>query len=385
MRTASAGLRRSIFFGALLVLLLSSCSVAIIGPARDQILSLRQPRQSFPDVVFANNGQADVVYYGSSAGFTESLALPTTNPDTVAVEVGDLNGDGSLDLQFAQLGQYEAIINNGAQSFTSVSTLATASTPIGLGLFDFENDNDIDIAAIGGAGSEVFRSTGGGVINDQGSTALGPTTAPQAIAIIDYDNNGFDDVIVADETSPSAIEIRAFQNVGTGFDPPFSIHNLTTAVSDIAVADVDGTNGDDLIVTLNGGSDLVLLGNGAGGFSTATPVAVDTWQSRAVAVGDINKDGSLDLVIATNGVNRTYLGSGTGTFTPGPGIGTETNLSSDVALVDADLDSNLDAIFAENNTPNLIYYGNGDGTFGGPVQIGTASNTTTAVVVGDFD
>ncbi|MCA8965690.1 MAG: VCBS repeat-containing protein, partial [Planctomycetes bacterium] len=95
----------------------------------------------------------------------------------------------------------------------------------------------------------------------------------------------------------------------------------------LALGDVDGDGDLDLVVGnsgfLGGGQTRLYFNDGAGRFSdeTATRLPVDHQITRAVALGDVDGDGDLDLVIGNSpiygtvtGQNRPYLNDGTGTF-----------------------------------------------------------------------
>lgn len=112
-------------------------------------------------------------------------------------------------------------------------------------------------------------------------------------------------------------------------------------------------------------------------------------QPLAVAVGDFNGDGKLDVAVANSGDNTVtiLLGNGDGTFTPASGSPI-TGFSGPVSIAVAQfrtVGNRLDLAVANssNNTVSILL-GNGDGTFtvGTPVSV-TAS--PQAVVAADFD
>jgi hypothetical protein len=88
----------------------------------------------------------------------------------------------------------------------------------------------------------------------------------------------------------------------------------------IVAADFNDDGKLDLAITnYDGGSMTILLGNRDGTFKpeTGSPVAVGT-NPVALAVGDFNGDGEVDLVVAnqTDNTLTILLGNGDGTFTP---------------------------------------------------------------------
>jgi hypothetical protein len=93
------------------------------------------------------------------------------------------------------------------------------------------------------------------------------------------------------------------QTVGTG-----------TAPSAVAAGDFNHDGKLDLAITNSGDATVsILLGNGSGGFTATTPISVG-FNPDSVAVGDFNNDGNLDLAVANEGSNTIsiLLGNGAG-------------------------------------------------------------------------
>src|SRR5262249_8747860 len=89
------------------------------------------------------------------------------------------------------------------------------------------------------------------------------------------------------------------------------------------VADFNGDGRPDLAIGNAGSNNVsILLNNGNSTFTPATgsPVAAGL-NPRAVAAGDLNGDGHIDIVTANASVNTlsVLLGNGDGTFTPATG------------------------------------------------------------------
>jgi hypothetical protein len=133
----------------------------------------------------------------------------------------------------------------------------------------------------------------------------------------------------------------------------------------------------------------VLLGNGDGTFQAAVTYNSGGLYSDAVVLGDLNRDGKLDLVVAneyasssgTNGSVGVLLGNGDGTFQAVVNTSTPTPLGGlrSLALADFDGDGKLDLAVGAGN---LLLLGNGDGTFQTPIVLGAGG---PGIAVGDFN
>jgi hypothetical protein len=160
-------------------------------------------------------------------------------------------------------------------------------------------------------------------------------------------------------------------------------------------------NGDGIpdLATMNvgatGGSVSVLLNNGDGTFQTVRNTPITNYNpyaygGNALAVGDFNRDGKLDLATsAMYGVN-VLLGRGDGTFvyTVQPeAFGAE---SFSLATGDMDGDGNLDLLEAvegsfDSSTSVAVLWGHGDGTFGGASYTHVDGANINSLALADFN
>ena len=154
----------------------------------------------------------------------------------------------------------------------------------------------------------------------------------------------------------------------------------------IAVGDFNGDGKLDLATT-NQGDDTVsiLLGNGDGTFQSQTTVPTGV-APDAIVAGDFNGDGKLDLAVAnfTDNTISILLGNGDGTFTAGRTI---TGVNSPFAMISGDFRNagRLDlAVLDQADGLVSILLGNGDGTFANKIDT-AVGRSPTALVTGDFN
>jgi hypothetical protein len=157
----------------------------------------------------------------------------------------------------------------------------------------------------------------------------------------------------------------------------------------IAVGDMNRDGKPDLLVA-NGesGSVGILLGNGDGTFQ-----AVHTLQVGgvpfSVVTADVNADGKRDLLVAGGGVGL-FLGNGDGTFQEGQFVGD----GDEVRVADMNRDGKLDVVAAKQCvfSPGQcaagivnVFLGNGDGTFQGPQTYHSGGDFAYSIAIADIN
>lgn len=336
------------------------------------------------------------VGYGSNGALQTSLAgkLGTgnfgnaanygTNVHPESIALGDLNGDGKLDLVASNRSSstVSILLANGDGTFNNKTDYSIGGTPKPVALADLNGDGVLDIVSVrtDGTGSTLLGN-GDGTFQSKVDFTAGTTSV--AVAVGDLNNDGIPDIVTANQGADTASVLlgngdgtfKAKTDFGTGSQPQA-----------ITLGDVNGDNILD-IVAANRGDDTisVLTGKGGGTFNTKTNFTTGT-TPFSVKLGDLNGDGLLDVVTTNIGTNNAsvLLGNGNGTYKAKTDYGTGSTPTS-VALGDLNGDGTLDIIAGNQGSGSVsVLLGNGNGTFQSKSD-NAAGTTTTSVAVGDFN
>ena len=206
--------------------------------------------------------------------------------------------------------------------------------------------------------------------------------AGDRVALGDLDGDGDLDAFLSSEASPNEVWMNDgagnFSDSGQRLRAHPSLHS-----SDAALADLDADGDLDAFVANYGFSgepryNTVWTNDGDGQF-TNTGQTLGSSESRAVSVGDLDGDGDLDAFVVNSDVifvpgyqprNRVWLNDGGGTFTGGQSLGRERSMG--VRLGDVDRDGDLDILVANNggDEEDKIWLNRGNATFQGGQSLG---------------
>ena len=325
-----------------------------------------------------------------------SVSSPVTTSNNQAIAVGDFNNDGNLDYVVANQGASATatvMLGNGSGTFTAQSTTYPAgNSPEAAVVADFNGDGKLDIAFANASSNGVTILLGNGDGTFTSPASQPAITNAAAIAVGDFNGDGIPDLAVSNNGSVVTILL------GNG-DGTFTVGSSTTVPTwsinpeGIVAMDFNGDGKLDLAVTsANANSPAsyqvtILLGNGDGTFTAGNSYPTGNGD-QSIAGGDFNGDGKPDLAIANYNDNTVtvLLGNGDGTFTAaGSPVSTGT---APFAIVAADLnnDGKLDLVTA-NYSANTVTFllGHGDGTFAASATAPSVGGEPDGVVVGDFN
>lgn len=330
---------------------------------------------------------------------TPSISLAGTDYSTgsrsQAIAVADLNGDGKLDLVVGNLDSatVSVFLGNGDGTFKPRVDFATGLFPNAVTIGDFNGDGKPDLALANGSGTaSILLGNGDGSFQPHVDYAAGP--AAFSLAAGDFNGDGKLDLAVVNNNSNQSGTVSILLGNGDGTFQPHVDYAVGTGPYSVAVGDFNRDGKLDLVVanyafvyTVS-----VLLGNGDGTFKPQVTYPVGT-QPDCVAVGDLNGDGKLDLAVSDffDGAVSVLLGNGDGTFQSHVEYPAG-RLPSAVIIGDFNGDGKLD-LATSNYAPGgfnvppgflSILLGNGDGSFQAPTTFVAGPNPAT-VVVGDFN
>lgn len=299
--------------------------------------------------------------------------------DTLAIAVGDVNGDGKVDVVSASNGGPNTVWLNDDDRFIDSNQVLGSAQTFAIALADIDADGDLDIIAGEGSSSTVWTNDGTGVFSDS-TQALG--NGAWTVSVGDIDADGDLDIVFGDFGG-----MQVFTNNGSGL---FANTNQALGTSDtvsVILADIDGDLDLDLIAGNTNAQPNTVWENDGFGVFTNTLQTLGTEETSSIAMGDIDGDGDLDMISgngdsATNAANTVWANNGSGVFTnTGQSLGNEKTYS--VALGDIDADGDLDLLVGNYGEPDSVWT-NANGVFTNTNQaLGKAY--TRAIVVSDMD
>jgi type II secretory pathway component GspD/PulD (secretin) len=289
----------------------------------------------------------------------------------------------TLGTSAASFGNEQAVAGVTSSSFP-VANYAVGTTPTAVAIADLNNDGFQDLVVANNADNNVSVLLGVGDGTFGTATTFNVGKAPVAITSADFNADGFADVAVVNFTD-NTVSILLGKGDGT-FLPQTTIPTGKTPTA-IATGDFNADGHPDLVVTNSLDNTIsVYLGNGDGTFQTAVTYPTGV-KPVSVAVGDMNGDTFPDLVVVNQTENTigVYFNNGQGVFglrTPY----TTGNLPTAVALADFNLDGFLDVAVA-NQTDNTVSIFLNTGTNGnlGPQATYLTGTAPVAITVADFN
>lgn len=282
-----------------------------------------------PDLIqtgFSGTWVSRIFQNDGSGAFTEINAGSLSGASASSIALGDLDGDGDLDLILTGATETSYISkiyrNDGNAAFTEINAGSLTGVYNGsIALGDLDGDGDLDLVLTGATNlggsariSRIYRNAGNGSFTEINAGSLAGV-AMSSIVLGDIDGDGDLDLILTGSTGSEKIS-RIYQNDGNGALTEINVASLTGAYDgSIALGDLDGDGDLDLVLTgrpVGTGISKVYLNDGSGAFTEINPGSLTSVYDSSIALGDLDGDGDLDLILtgdisSDRGISKIYL------------------------------------------------------------------------------
>ncbi len=308
-----------------------------------EIPSLKKSDASFSNRLFRNNGD------GSFTDVTEKAGL-TGVGYSMGVAAGDYDNDGFVDLYVAGFDRNQLFHNNGDGTFTDVTEKAGVSGRVpGLGKpwsvtagwIDYNNDGLLDLFVVNyldysiskahscqtgnivdycspneyrGTPNILYRNNGDGTFIDasQQSRISQYPGKGMGVAFADYDDDGFTDIFVSNDTFPNCLLHNngdgTFTDVALLAGVAYNENGKTVAGMGTDFRDIDNDGKPDIFHAAMFGDSFPLYRNmGNGQFEDVTDMTgLTAMTTRFTAWGtgifDFDNDGNKDIFAAASAI-----------------------------------------------------------------------------------
>jgi hypothetical protein len=337
--------------------------------------------------------------------------------------VGDYDNDGFDDLFITALGQSHLFHNNGNGTFTEVTKAAGMSGPsefsTSAAWVDYDRDGKLDLVVANyvqwseqtdlyctldgahksyctpesykGTSIRLWHNLGGGKFEDATLKArLGdPTSKSLGIAILDYNADGWPDILIANDTQPNKLYLNkkdgTFEERGVPSGIAFSEDGIARAGMGVDAADYDRSGHPSVIISNFANQMVSLYHNEGNGLFVDEAPQSEVGRATLVTLGfgcfffDYDNDGWPDIFVADGHIEdaiervqkrvsyaepaHLFRNLGGGKFQEvtaqmGPAL-VAPRVARGAAYADIDNDGFLDVLVTTNAGPAVLFHNEG--------------------------
>jgi enediyne biosynthesis protein E4 len=337
----------------------------------------------------------------------------------MGVAVGDYNNDGFPDILITCVGQNRLFRNTGKGAFVDVTRASGLDGRHAMSTsalwFDYDRDGLLDLfvcnyvkwsaehdvfcsldgkhksyctpEAYRGETCWLFHNRGNGTFEDvtAKSGIFDSSSKSLGVAMLDYDQDGWPDLLVANDTQPNKLYRNlhdgTFRDVAVEAGLAFSTEGKARAGMGVDAADFDNSGTPGVAIT-NFDNEMIGLYRGIAGHTyqdVASQAGIGAASKNTLGFGcaffDASLDGSLDLAVANGHIDETvrnirgnvgyaqppqlFLNNGHGDFKDvAAELGADfarPKVGRGLAYGDFDRDGDLDLLITTNNGPAYLY------------------------------
>ncbi len=347
---------------------------------------------------------------GATAGAGQAIDMPIVYFDSVLdleetattsanASIGDLDGDGNLDIALIK-GRHWPVVDrllfgDGRGGFDRATDLGTAADRSYTGaLADIDRDGDLDIVVSNDSPDQklTYLNDGHGQFST-GSTFGQAQWSTRNIRLADINRDTLPDIVVANRTGKGPSPNYICLNLGNGRFQTDCVAFAAESATTITPQDVNDDGYVDLVVPhRDGGQSHLYLGVAGDDIRfEARPFGPPTVAIRATEVADFNLDGKMDIVAIHSGrasIGRSvviYFGKADGSFSEGSLVSRSSRRPYALTTADLNKDGATDIVVGHVEAPTTVYFNRSPGDRFHAIDVGDSDGTTYGLAIADMN